>query len=173
MPQDVNVQTRLDASIGMWRPLPHHVKRVLNFSGDTTLRNVSHKLISIEILPTVLILWTLLELAEQTLNETWPSKPLLLCLNTIELLQHNFIHHEIILSTQTRRVKFSSVSGTSTTDTMQKWLLHRPWLMIKKEKPSTNPSSRCYQLMLTVADTELCDITWQALDDFINQTWRC
>ncbi len=43
------------------------------------------------------ILKFLPDFAKWTLNQTWLLKQLLLCVNIMALLQHDFIHHRIML----------------------------------------------------------------------------
>ncbi len=109
---------RLNVTLGevnltMWRSppsSPHRSKfKILNFSGD--------------------IVWC----CAMTANQCWDSAGIYptdtesdiaikttTCVNTVELLQHKFIYHGIVLWTQTQHLRFSNTSGTSTADTVQK-----------------------------------------------------
>ncbi len=97
----------------------HSKLKKLSFLGNTVWQcaataNQSWESPNVNDIPTAQMLP---EFTEQTLSQTEPSKQLSLCVNTVELLQH----HRIILWTQTP--KFSNISGTSTTDNVQKgWL---------------------------------------------------
>ncbi len=79
----------------------------------------------------ILTAGTLLELTKQALNQTWRLINNSCCV-WIPRSSYNTTSYTMWSSYEHRHsvVKFSSISGTSTTDTEQKWWLNWTWSMI-------------------------------------------